>query len=200
MSRRLCSFLIGVALVLSGGALTACGSSEQAATASTVSAAPTPAPLKRADCTDTASPAPRANPLRKDLVIQHPVMDCRGPFDVVVDFTYYDHGNDPQATCVNAKASPNHRPCQLPLWQQPRYQSGYATPARGWTPVEGQTLKVACQVVASDTPDGGTLHDAYGHASNVWDKVLDGRLPGGFAWANDLWLGNFGWRGVVCSR
>jgi hypothetical protein len=199
MPRRLCSFLVGAALVLSSAAMTACDGGQKAVTASTVSPASIPDPLKRADCTDTSTPAPRINPLRKDLAIQHPVMDCRGSFEVAVDFTYYDHGNDPQATCVNAKASPNHRPCQLPLWKEPRYQSGYATPAGGWTPVEGQTLKVACQVVAPDVSGVGTLRDAYGHTSNVWDKVLDQRLPGGFAWANDLWLGDFGWRGVACS-
>jgi hypothetical protein len=192
---RLRTFCLTTTLALVLGSLAGCGSPPTPAANPTAS----PVPLRVADCASTALPSVRVNPARPDLPIQQPAMDCQPPFDVVADFTYYDNGRDPAAACVNAKASPNHRPCQLPLWTEPRFRSGMATPASTWRPTEGEILKVECQVVADDIPDVGSLRDAYGNRSNVWNKVIDPRIPRGFGWANDLWTGDGGWRGVACK-
>jgi hypothetical protein len=163
-------------------------------------AAPIVTPLRLADCQHPSATSPPGSlPLAggKSRPIVQPPLKCDEAFEAYADFTAL--GDVPGCRNVPEAVDPDlGRPCHLPLRAEPNYKV-VAYAASVWRPVEGKDLlRITCQAVGNSTLSEGTLRNVRGEVSNVWDKVADQRLPGGFGWANDLWLGNAGWRNVPC--
>jgi hypothetical protein len=158
---------------------------------------PSVAPLRVADCHHAIPDGslPQADGTQR--AIRHPEVTCSPNFKAIVDFTHL--GDTPGCRAVAEAANPQGRPCNLPLRAQPDFAVP-AYPAGTWAPVEGQdVVTVACQVAGNPEPSSGTLQNAALQRSNIWNKVVDPRLPSGFGWGNDLWFGNGGWRNVPCT-
>ncbi len=127
--------------------------------------------------------------------ISHPPLVKGQPsFPAIVDFS--NLGEKPN--CYS-HPGPDSRPCKLPLRERPDFESPVVP---GFAPVEGQdAVVVECQVYGNDVLSQGTLQDKNSVRSNIWNKVVDARLqPQGYAWGNDVWFGNRGWRDVPCPN
>lgn len=126
---------------------------------------------------------------------------CHTDFYATVNFSYL--GNTSSCNASN-------RPCAEPL----RAQSDFATAPYNsgvFAPVEGRdTLHVICQQRgANNLLSSGYLRDLQPDGtlwySQIYDKVAGVQnmpgvtLPGGYGFANDVWLGNMGWRGIPCT-
>jgi hypothetical protein len=140
------------------------------------------------------------------VMITHTMVTCGQPFQEHVDLTFL--GDWP--TCKTDPRVPEaiRRPCDEPFKQGPDQRTatlnGPAADqpgAKAWRPVEGKDwLKVDCQAISNGVVSQGEVQDMRPmSASNVWNQIHDPRIPGGVGWVPDIWMGNAGFRGKLCT-
>ena len=197
--------ILAAALVLAGCSLPDLSSGSASPSVS-------PAPLKCAQCDQGFVPPSGSLPQGDGTTtpITHSAVTCGGVFLERVDLT--NLGNNPNCLPdVSEVQDPDHgRPCSLPTRSFPDFAPSFVSGNKDLWPTEGKLLGVICQITGDHVPSRGTIQNASGERTNVWNFISDARFPKdkellrltGYPqgyFLSDLWMGNAGWRNLPCA-